>query len=99
MSKYSIEMELSGPLAMWARPDTGTSPSSYPIPTWSAAKGIFGSVAFFKDGRAWINPVRVEICKPAGQPHDSGEVRYQKYMTNYGRPLRGIKIITINLPR
>ena len=96
MSKYAIEMELSGPLAMWARPDTGTSPSSYPIPTWSAAKGIFESIAFFKDGRAWINPVRVEICKPAGQQHDSGEVRYQKYMTNYGGPLRESGLISKN---
>ena len=96
MAKYQISMEIAGPLAMWSRPDTGTSPTSYPIPTWSAAKGIFESIAFFKDRRAWINPVRVEICKPAGQQHDSGEVRYQKYMTNYGGPLRESKLISQN---
>ena len=85
-------MEVEGPLAMWARPDTGSSPTSYPIPTWSAAKGLFESVVFFADGRAWINPIRVEICKPEGKS-STGEVNYQKYMTNYGGPLRESSII------
>lgn len=87
MSKYPISMEIEGPLAMWARPDTGTSPTSYPVPTWSAAKGLFESVAFFADGRAWINPIRVEICKLEGETN-TGEIHYQRYMTNYGGPLR-----------
>ena len=96
MSKYQVALEVSGPLAMWARPDTGTSPNSYPIPTWSAAKGIFESIAFFKDSQAWINPVRVEICKPVGQEHEAGEIYYQKYKTNYGGPLREGKLINQN---
>ncbi|MGA7992375.1 MAG: CRISPR-associated protein Cas5 [Thermoanaerobaculia bacterium] len=33
-------MEVAGPLAMFTRPDTGGTPTSYPLPTWSAAKGI-----------------------------------------------------------
>ncbi len=92
MSKYQISMEVEGPLAMWARPDTGSSPTSYPVPTWSAAKGLFESVAFFKDGSAWINPIRVEICKPVNK-RSTDEVHYQKYMTNYGGPLRESSLI------
>ncbi len=34
MSKYEISMEISGPFAMWSRPDTGATPTSYPVPTW-----------------------------------------------------------------
>lgn len=83
-------MEIEGPLAMWARPDAGSSPISYPIPTWSAAKGIFESIAFFADGKAWINPIRVEICKREGA-ESMGELRYQKYTTNYHGPLRESK--------
>jgi len=30
MSKYEIAMEISGPFAMWSRPDTGATPTSYP---------------------------------------------------------------------
>lgn len=85
--EYQISMEIAGPLAMWARPDTGSSPTSYPIPTWSSAKGVFEAVAFFSDGKAWINPIRVEICKPAGS-ESSGELHYQKYTTNYRGPLK-----------
>ena len=40
MKSYPISLEISGPTAMWTRPDTGDSPVSYPVPTWSAAKGI-----------------------------------------------------------
>ncbi len=54
MSHYSVQVEVGGPLAMFARPDTGATPTSYPVPTWSAAKGIFESIAFFTDGAAWI---------------------------------------------
>ncbi|NCQ47168.1 MAG: CRISPR-associated protein Cas5 [Piscirickettsiaceae bacterium CG_4_10_14_3_um_filter_44_349] len=86
MSKYQISMEISGPFAMWSRPDTGATPTSYPIPTWSAVKGIFESVAFFADGKAWIRPTYVEICKPKGQ--QSRGVNFQKYTNNYRGPLR-----------
>lgn len=86
MADYPVEMEIAGPLAMFARPDTGGTPTSYPVPTWSACKGVFESIAMFGRGEAWIRPTRVEICKPRGMP--GGAVRFQRYMTNYGGPLR-----------
>lgn len=89
MSKYEISMEISGPFAMWARPDTGATPTSYPVPTWSAVKGIFESVAFFNDGKAWIRPTRVEICKKKGSR--GGELSFQKYTNNYRGPLKDKK--------
>lgn len=86
MKTYAIELEASGPLAMFARPDTGAAPTSYPAPTWSAAKGLLESIAFLSGGEAWLHPVRVEICKPRGAP--GGAVVFQRYATNYGGPLR-----------
>jgi CRISPR-associated protein Cas5d len=86
MSKYNIEMEIAGAFAMWSRPDTGATPTSYPVPTWSAVKGIFESIAFFRDGKAWIRPVKTEICKPKGAV--GGEVVFQRYTNNYRGPLR-----------
>ncbi|MDP8568750.1 CRISPR-associated protein Cas5 [Methylophilus aquaticus] len=86
MTKYQICLEISGDFAMWARPDTGSTPTSYPIPTWSAAKGIFESIAFLKDGRAWINPKRVEICRRVGNSCE--QIGYQKYTNNYRGPLQ-----------
>ena len=56
MAHYSVQLEVAGPLAMFSRPDTGGTPTSYPVPTWSAAKGIFESIAFFADGSAWVCP-------------------------------------------
>jgi len=44
MKPYPISLEISGATAMWTRPDTGDAPVSYPVPTWSAAKGIFESI-------------------------------------------------------
>lgn len=81
-----VRMEIAGPLAMFTRPDTGGTPTSYPVPTWSAAKAIFESIAFFKDGRAWICPVKVEVCRRVNEP--GGQLRFQRYTTNYGGPLR-----------
>lgn len=86
MSKYEISMEIAGPFAMWSRPDTGATPTSYPIPSWSAAKGIFESVAFFNDGKAWINPTKVEICKRKNAI--AGGISFQKYTNNYRGPLK-----------
>jgi CRISPR-associated protein Cas5d len=62
---------------MWTRPDTGDSPVSYPVPTWSAVKGIFESIARIESVE--IVPTRVEICAP---------LIYHNYVTNYGGPLR-----------
>ena len=44
MKPYPVQLEISGPTAMWTRPDTGSSPVSYVAPTFSAVKGIFESV-------------------------------------------------------
>ncbi len=89
MSNYRIAMEIAGPFAMWSRPDTGATPTSYPVPTWSAAKGIFESVAFFNDGKAWICPAKVQICKLRGSV--GGEVNFQRYTNNYRGPLKNKK--------
>lgn len=82
MKKYPIQMEVSGPTAMWTRPDTGDSPVSYPLPTYSAAKGLFESVARIETTE--IIPTKVEICAP---------VVFHNYATNYGGPLRKSAII------
>lgn len=84
--KYAVSMEVAAPLAMFARPDTGGTPTSYPTPTWSAAKGLFESIAFLADGAAWIRPTMVEVCCRIGEP--GGKIAYQRYTTNYGGPLR-----------
>ena len=46
MSEYRVALEVAGPAAMFTRPDTGSTPISYPVPTFSAAKGMFESVAW-----------------------------------------------------
>ncbi len=83
---YEVQFEVAGPAAMFARPDTGGTPTSYPVPSWSAAKGLFESIAFFTNGAAWICPTKVEVCRPAGDL--GGRVHFQRYATNYGGPLR-----------
>ena len=76
-SRYAVAMEIAGPAAMFTRPDTGGSFVSYPAPTYSAAKGMFESIARLKS--AYIRPTRVEICRP---------IQYHRYATNYRGPLR-----------
>ncbi len=73
----TIALEVAGPAAMFTRPDTGVTPVSYPVPTYSAAKGMFEAVA--RLSCVYIDPTRVEICGP---------IRYERYVTNYGGPLR-----------
>lgn len=85
MKPYPIALEISGATAMWTRPDTGATPVSYPVPPWSAVKGIFESVARLKN--VIINPTAVEICAP---------LIYHDYTTNYGGPLRKAEQITNN---
>ena len=84
MKKYLVHFEIAGPAAMFARPDTGAAPISYPIPTWSACKAMFESVVrgFFSTGTdpaAFFCPTRVEVWMP---------VRFEKYVVNYRGPLR-----------
>jgi CRISPR-associated protein Cas5d len=90
MTSYEVEFEIAGPMAMFARPDTGSAPVSYPVPTWSACKAMFESVArgVLHEKRdsgqrvepaAFFCPTAVEIWRP---------IRYEKYVTNYRGPLR-----------
>jgi len=85
MNTYSISLEISGPTAMWTRPDTGDAPVSYPVPTRSAAKGIFESIVRLETVE--IVPTMVEICAP---------IVYHNYVTNYGGPLRKSSIMPYN---
>lgn len=85
-ARYPVKMEVAGPLACFSRPDTGATPTSYPVPTWSAVKGMFEGLAMFADGKAYICPTRIEICRRVGEP--GGVVRAAAYTTNYGGPLR-----------
>lgn len=82
MKSYAIQMEVSGPTAMWTRPDTGDAPVSYPVPTYSAVKGLFESVVRIETVE--IAPTKVEICRP---------VVYHNYATNYGGPLRKSQLL------
>jgi CRISPR-associated protein Cas5d len=72
-----VKFEIAGSAAMFARPDTGSTPVSYPVPTFSAAKGIFDAIILRP--HIYVQPTRVEICKP---------IRYERYVTNYGGPNR-----------
>jgi len=77
MNKYEVALEIAGPAAMFTRPDTGSTPISYPVPTLSAVKGMFEAVAWLP--HAYIEPTKVEVCRP---------IKFQRYVTNYGGPLR-----------
>ena len=74
---FRVQLEISGPTAIWTRPDTGDAPVSYPAPTLGAVKGIFESIVWLKS--AEVVPTRVEICAP---------LVFHTYSTNYGGPLR-----------
>lgn len=76
-NSYPVALEIAGHTAMWTRPDTGDSPCSYPVPTYSAVKSLFESVLW--GPAVLIVPRRVEICAP---------IQYHSYTTNYGGPLR-----------
>jgi CRISPR-associated protein Cas5d len=74
---YEVQFEIEGTAAMFTRPDTGATPVSYPAPTYSAAKGMFESIARLKS--AYIRPTKVEICAP---------IHYHRYTNNYHGPSR-----------
>lgn len=74
---YVVSFEIAGTAAMFTRPDSGAAQVSYPAPTFSAAKGMFEAIARWKS--ACIRPTKIEICAP---------IKYHKYTTNYGGPLR-----------
>ena len=77
MNRYEVALEVASPAAMFTRPDTGSTPISYPVPTFSAAKGMFEAVVWLP--HAYIQPTKVEVCRP---------IQFQRYVTNYGGPLR-----------
>lgn len=82
MKTYPIEFEIAGPMAMFARPDTGASPVSSPVPPWSVCKAWCESVAaLFGTHRpsAFFSPTAVELWQP---------IRYERYKVNYRGPLR-----------
>lgn len=79
---YPVSMEVSGSYAMFARPDTGSEKTSYPTPTFSAAKGIFESILYMPS--AIVIPVKVQICSP---------IRYESYAFNYRGELRKSNLI------
>jgi len=74
---YEVTLEIAGPLALFNRPDAGSTPVSYPVPTWSACKAFFEAIARMKG--AYVSPTKVAICTP---------IRFEHYVTNYGGPLR-----------
>lgn len=86
MNRYPVQLEIAAPFAMFARPDSGGTPSSYPIPTYSAAKGMLESLARLASGDAWFEPLSVQICKRIDVA--GGAINFQRYATNYGGPLR-----------
>ena len=77
MNFFTISLEIAGPAAMWTRPDSGDSPTSYPAPTFQAVKQIFESILWLRS--AEVIPWRVEICLP---------IVFHRYYTNYNGPLR-----------
>ena len=83
MKRYPVEFEIAGPAAMFSRPDTGAAPISYPVPTWSACKAMFESVARGFVGpnvaSAVFCPTSVEIRRP---------VRFERHVTNCRGSLR-----------
>lgn len=83
--KYCVSCEISGPCAMFTRPDTGDVPVSYPVPTASAVRGIFESILW--GPAVAIIPQRVELCS---------NIRFEPYATNYGGPLRHPDAISSN---
>ncbi len=74
---YEVSFEISGLAAMFTRPDSGAAQVTYPAPTFSAAKGMFEAIARWRS--TCIRPIKIEICAP---------IKYHKYTTNYGGPLR-----------
>ena len=44
MNSHPLQLEIAGPTAIWARPDTLPNPVSNVAPSFSAAKGIFEAI-------------------------------------------------------
>lgn len=81
--RYGICMEVEGDFAMYSRPDSGSEKTSYPVPTFSAVKGMFESI--LQMPTVFVIPTRVQICKP---------INYYKYTFNYRGELRKSQLIS-----
>ncbi len=76
MKAYPLQLEISGPTALWTRPDTGSSPVSYIAPAFSAVKGIFESILRWKSVN--VRPTRygrwrLQPNAPAARSGESAE--------------------------
>jgi len=40
MKEYTVALEISGPTAMWTRPDTGSTPVVCPLSPYSTIEGV-----------------------------------------------------------
>lgn len=72
MKPYPIQLEISGPIALWARPDTMPSPVCLVAPIFSVAKDIFQSVLGWKSAN--VRPRRCDVC---------ASVQFHRYDFNY----------------
>lgn len=59
---YEIEMEIEGDMACFLSPEEGSEGGSYPIPPYSAVKGIFESILFLR--HAEVIPYKIHVCRP-----------------------------------
>ena len=62
---YRIYMEVGGQFASFRDPSSGSGIETYPVPTYSQAKGIMECIAM--QPGAYIHPTSVEICFPLGR--------------------------------
>lgn len=76
MKPYPVQLESSGPTAMWTRPDTSSSPVSYVAPTFSAANGIFESILRWKSVN--VRPIKVDLCRPVRFHRCTSETEFCK---------------------
>ena len=60
MKTYHIACEISGPTAMWTRPDTGDAPVSYPAPSFATVNPLQAVFALWLEHRLGILPIATE---------------------------------------
>lgn len=61
-SKYTASFEIEGEFAHFRDPISGRANNTYPVPTWSALKGIVEN--FAKKNGSFLFPVHCQICRP-----------------------------------
>lgn len=75
--RYPIGIEIASSLGIFAAPDTGSEPSSYPLPSASACKGIIESIY-------WIKGINLRIVAVA----TCGMPSWTNFAFNSGSPIR-----------